>query len=520
MATRYIGVGSQLHRWWIAASLWPHSRCRCKEVAALMDQTTPKSIRANIDHWTVEVSQSTEEWVRGAFLPELLKEKVRERMTPENIQAAILKACDVVEARQITVLRPGELDKMNRDGKGEITVCITYYKRPHDLRRMFESVPRSYPLLVQDTGGNLSWARNQLIQRCQTQYALIVEEDMEWTDQTRPELLADVLESDDAVVFAAGRVGDGRTQWHHNFKRDPNPSGWPSANAYASQEEWLSTSRGTLYQRCDLVKNFGVVRTDFAAQLPWNEQLPLSEHHDWFWRLAQDHRAGYVPQCLIKHYSSRPNPEYEEERRRAWPLAKAGEAHHRMLFPEPAESSDHTNIVVLGVARSNTSVTAAAIHTCGWHVGMVQRGKCENLRVIGVNERLINSGEWSHQEAAAVLDDLRQPWLVKDPRFAETLDRWYPAFAKYQPLLVYLKRRHDAVEQSWRRLGRPYKQITRLREGCERFYDEWPWHKVALDVELIGKAAAMFDPTYLEEETNGSHGELSVPDVRSEQSIA
>src|SRR4051812_3123450 len=75
-----------------------------------------------------------------------------------------------------------------------VTIGITAFRRPLSLCRLRESIRRSYPdcrVLVQDTGSNLSWARNQLARAVETPFLLLCEDDFEFIGPTRIEPLAE-----------------------------------------------------------------------------------------------------------------------------------------------------------------------------------------------------------------------------------------------------------------------------------------------------------------------------------------
>ena len=94
----------------------------------------------------------------------------------EKIERVLWEACnEVMKSR----MEPLSIRQFERGGKKDITVCITYFMRFQDLHNLVKSIPPKYGILIQDTGGNVSWARNMLIHRCATKYLFLMEEDME-----------------------------------------------------------------------------------------------------------------------------------------------------------------------------------------------------------------------------------------------------------------------------------------------------------------------------------------------------
>lgn len=410
-------------------------------------------------------------------------------------EACKLAIKELQEEAKLTSLGVGELRAAQRHkGTGDITVCATYYKRPEDFRRFSKSVPSHLRMLVEDTRGNLSAARNRLMQRCPTEFAFLCEEDMEWHHDTDLWRLRDVLLYDPDVVFAACRVMDGRNQWHHNFRRE-RVGETIFLHADVARSDWKATANGTLYQRCDLVKNAGLIRTGFAKTHLWDESLELSEHRDWFLRMAESgYRAAYVPQVSILHHNTRPTNSYISDRKRSAKFFLAVESKHGIKLREPEVTRDTVlpNIVVLGVGYSNTSITAFQIKEMGWNVGDIDEEFCEHRKVRQVNENFMKSGHWDTREAELALANLNSPWLIKDPRFRVTLRKWYPVFAQYKPLLLHLTKDSKLIADSWSRHGMNASQLPNAIAACDTYFEEWPWPKMKLDASDIAKAVCLY----------------------------
>jgi hypothetical protein len=66
---------------------------------------------------------------------------------------------------------------------------------------------------------------------------------------------------------------------------------------------------------CDIVRNFWIARTEALIQVPYDEQLIMCEHEDFFWRFKQ---AGYIVGCTnycSGTYNKEENtPEYDKIR--------------------------------------------------------------------------------------------------------------------------------------------------------------------------------------------------------------
>src|SRR5262245_49578120 len=85
------------------------------------------------------------------------------------------------------------------------------------------------------------------------------------------------------------------------------------------------------------------------------------------------------------------------------------------------------NILLFGVGHSGTSIVAKMIRTLGWNLGGAD-GFGENVAVRAVNIRILGKHPVDASETVRVLEQLPSPWLLKDPRFVLTLERWIPIF--------------------------------------------------------------------------------------------
>jgi hypothetical protein len=51
---------------------------------------------------------------------------------------------------------------------------------------------------------------------------------------------------------------------------------------------------GTPFTKCDIVRNFWIARTDALSKVPYDKQLIMCEHEDFFWRFKKE---GYLVGC-------------------------------------------------------------------------------------------------------------------------------------------------------------------------------------------------------------------------------
>lgn len=156
------------------------------------------------------------------------------------------------------------------------------------------------------------------------------------------------------------------------------------------------------------------------------------------------------------------------------------------------------NIIFLTVGCSNSSVVTRMIEAMGWHLGNIRPEFAEHKELHRINYL----ASWKRRPfnlsaAKSLLATLPQPWVLKDPKFCETLKHWMPLFEPYRPLLFWLTKRMDYVEQSYqRRFPGEFKPgyASRRYRWCQSYFADWPYAKLQMDVDQIAAAVRLFDP--------------------------
>lgn len=383
----------------------------------------------------------------------------------------------------------------------QVTACITQHKRPESLERLLASIRKYYPelkILVEDTGGNLSAARNRLTQKCETPYMLLLEEDFVFTGRTKLEKLLTVLEANPSVGGVAGCTNEpktpgtvnrgGKIWWDRDFQRIQNQV----FLAYGRRP--FETLEGIRFRRCDIVINFGIFRKEVFEAVPWPEDFPVMEHTPWYWEAYLDARwhFAYVPEVLIDHLRDRPSREYNRDRNRNFGgriKEKYGVSFNR---DNARPKMNAPNVVFLTVGRANSTIlTKMAAYGFGLNLGNIDPKYYEHRSV-----RQLNQAAWGNQPldklaARRVLRSLRPPWIIKDPRFRRTLPDWLGPLQEFSPLLVYVHKNPDVVKESYEKQGWYYD--PKDHERCEDHFRNWPGPKIRVNAAQIGIACSFFD---------------------------
>tara|TARA_B100000029_G_scaffold4214_2_gene4925 strand:- start:269 stop:1876 length:1608 start_codon:yes stop_codon:yes gene_type:complete len=408
----------------------------------------------------------------------------------------------------------------------DLTIGITAFNRPACLERLVESIRLRYPtvpILVADNGWlpadlegwagvtnveverdcGLSASRNALIGACETEFMLLAEEDFVFTDATDLGGALSVIRDADELAMVGGTLEVGQQVQHYARRFDlvgttPGervlravPAGGP-----------MQRTHGTRWRFCDMVFNWGILRTSAAAALPWDEELKLGEHVDWFWRLMleTDWQVAHTPDLVARHDRKEPGSyrlhriraaEYLEVFRQKHGLARF---EHVSATEEPIEST--APVVVMGVGHSGTSIVARILMALGFYGGPADEEFVEHPGIRELNETAWQTREVDLAAGWDYLEELARPWVVKDPRFVHTLDLWMPLWGLYKPTLVWVVRRAEDVAASYKRRGENYRggqTLESLHAMAREQFDEWPWGKIRIDYENIADAVSLFD---------------------------
>lgn len=231
--------------------------------------------------------------------------------------------------------------ELHKSWHKNITIGIKTYERPEHTRRLIASIRHFYPdipivvaddsavvkeqrsellnwyILPYDSG--LSVGRNFIVDRANTPYVLILDDDFLFCANTELEKMYTHLEKHNADIVT-GRVINVSDKLTSTPKHNVRPL-----------ESMLCINEDTLHMypvkpsqtdpfKCDYGYNFIMARTDTLRQVRWDPDLKLAEHTDFFIRVKQ---AGLTVHChpsvVIRHDHTTPNTtEYKMNRRHKW----------------------------------------------------------------------------------------------------------------------------------------------------------------------------------------------------------
>lgn len=151
------------------------------------------------------------------------------------------------------------------------------------------------------------------------------------------------------------------------------------------------------------------------------------------------------------------------------------------------------NVLVWGVAHSNTTITVKQLAALGWNLGDADEKYGESVSIRDFNRTEPPGGEYDFQRQVSLLRALPQPWVLKEPFMIWTIDRWMDALAEFKPCLLWIVKDTALVRASHVRRGEDDRHVETHLELAEAVYQAWPWWSMRLTTDQVCLAVRIFD---------------------------
>lgn len=383
--------------------------------------------------------------------------------------------------------------KKKRSFLDNVTFGIVSFNRHMHLEKAVASLPKGAKVIVADNSTvgrpsvphvaldpdcGASTCRNYIMANCKTDYLMLFDDDTYLQDDVSP--FFDFLEREPSYACIGGalRLPDGSLMHSGVRLKDNEMSG----------AGWQVTDT-LVWKPCDMTFDFCMLRVGCGQ---WDDNIKIGgEHRDFFKRIKG--RVAYTPMVKAYHDITGRTPEYMAFRqRRTMPIVTWDQdvyKHHR----------ERPNILVFGVGHSGTTILTKMLMGLGWKNPQADAQYAEDVVVREFNVGLIKGQ--TGKDPTSCLNALPRPFILKDPRFVVTLEHWYEAFVKFDMLMVYITRNEEDVLDSYLRRNESIDKshgghsVQQLMTLAERKYESWPWAKVKIAYEDIGKVARLWKPS-------------------------
>lgn len=409
----------------------------------------------------------------------------------------------------------------------DITLAILCFKRPAKVVEQIRSIRQFYhqPIIVGDNGNDppdvsefhgvtvhnleydcgISAARNRLTELVSTDLIMQLDDDFVWTEDTNLQHLVDVLNADRELTGVAG--------WMHDIEdetREPLQVGWCNQIAKIGTNIDVRpihgptrvTPTGVPWQYAESILNCALYRTDKIKELGWLEELKVNEHLEFSYRAKQQgHRLAFCPWVSVIHDRFPRSEEYNAHRHRPLELASMQAVGARTKTVRQWAKTGHQpqrNLLLLTPGHTGSTIVSRMLSAVGWDIGNADE-YAEDVDVRAINQRFLSTGEFDRREARKIVGALRNPFCLKDPRFAEpgVLQHWMTVFEKHEPSLIYLTRDTDRIVASYQSREESVVMAHRRIKECRRIADHWPWGSVTVDFDAVREAVSLFDESMI-----------------------
>lgn len=204
--------------------------------------------------------------------------------------------------------------------KEEVSIIVKTFERPGSLRRLLASILGSTaagcrvlvgdasrePMRAWDGGGRvsffplpfdsgLSYGRNYLLERVETPFCVVLDDDLVFTERTRLEVLLEIvarrgfdLAAGEGNLLVRGKPG------HANLERRGRRLTLEPDAPPRSLVQGLPVY--------DMVSNFFLATTASLRDIRWDERFKVYGNHiDFFMRYSAKYRVTYTGEVVVDH---------------------------------------------------------------------------------------------------------------------------------------------------------------------------------------------------------------------------
>jgi glycosyltransferase involved in cell wall biosynthesis len=151
-----------------------------------------------------------------------------------------------------------------------------------------------------------SEGRNIGVSLIKTKYFILLDDDVEFTENTKLDILYDIIKKSDLDILGGLVMENGKSApYFGNFKQN--------GDVVHCVSEW--TDRGE-YKECEIVHNFFIALTEKVREHGWDGEVKTGEHDSFFFDHRNHLKVGYTDKVSVNHNQKRSVP-YNKFRFRA-----------------------------------------------------------------------------------------------------------------------------------------------------------------------------------------------------------
>lgn len=348
-----------------------------------------------------------------------------------------------------------------------------------------------------------------LHEQCNTPLLLLVRAGVKFGEGSTIVRLIDVLHYDKTVGAVSAAVFNGNITYSGadlDFFRG-------RSQLVPSTRPLQTTRHGSEYKLIDVATDCTLFRCSMLREQCFDKSTEALEEIDYCWKIkeAARWRVASCPRVKVKvppeqnvHEITASIPQITREYAHKPAASPSVES-----MPKSPRFFNHLdclpNIVLFGVVHSGTSVTTRMLLELGWvacrHETDVDWRFEEHKTIRQLNIAVSNGSRLDESAARAELAQLPQPWVVKDPRFVDTLRIWRSVFETYRPLLIWLTRDVASVSDSFikrqslgsRAASPQIQKVENKFAKAKAEFEAWPWMKLRVSFEDLAAAVKQFN---------------------------
>ena len=180
-------------------------------------------------------------------------------------------------------------------------VDVRYYNLPYDC--------------------GLSYARNYLVQKAheaKCNYIFLTADSYEFRDYDFSKLIEFLESNKDNGIIGFVEENKPDPNWKYDLELVPN-----NCFLLKKPRRKIIEFKSLKFQPCDVVQNFFLAKTETLLKCSWDNELKLTEHEDFFYRLKNEtsYKVYFNDSIRCKYINKKPK-DYSEKRQRIYNVYK------------------------------------------------------------------------------------------------------------------------------------------------------------------------------------------------------